>query len=411
MSGEETPRPGDSEAVGRPDGRSALPPEVRADRAIGAYHALEKMPRRELTALVDLAAQVAGVPYAVVNLLTSSLQHQVATTGFVGHTTPRSDSMCRTVVESGEPVMVADASLDERYSDNPWTTGEVAQLKFYGSHPLRTPEGVVIGTLCVFDDEAHPVTTEAASGLAQLADRVVDVLELELASRRLTEANDRLSQSNERLAHFAGQVTHDLKNPLTSISLSLEALEMEVTDPYQVDTVARARRGVERMTDMISHLLEFASQGTPAGDAEVDLAREMATVLDDVAGRIPRGSVSVGDLPVVRGDAVQLRAVLMNLIDNAAKFAVPGEDPQIEVSGTLAADGSARIEVRDRGRGIPPEKRERVFAPLARLDKTVEGSGLGLATCRRIIEAHGGTIGVDERDGGGSVFWIRLPGY
>ncbi len=385
--------------------------DVVRDRAIGTYRALEGQPRRELTALVDLAAQVAGVPYAVVNLLTSNLQHQVATTGFVGQSTPRGDSMCRTVVESGEPVMVSDASLDERYADNPWTTGEVAEVKFYGSHPLRTPEGVVIGTLCVFDEEAHPITTEAASGLAQLADRVVDVLELELASRRLTEVNDRLSLSNERLAHFAGQVTHDLKNPLTSISLSLEALEMEVTDPYQVDTVARARRGVERMTEMISHLLEFASQGAAPGDGDVDLALEMATVLDDVAGRIPRESVTVGDLPVVRGDAVQLRAVLMNLIDNAAKFAVPGEDPAIEVSGTVASDGRVRIEVRDRGRGVPPDKRERIFAPLARLDKTVEGSGLGLATCRRVVEAHGGTIGVDEREGGGSVFWIQLPGY
>lgn len=384
--------------------------DQRRDRRIGAYHATDGEARRELTALVDLAAQVAGVPYAVVNLLTSNLQHQVATTGFVGQDSPREDSMCRTVVDSGEPVMVEDASLDARYADNPWTTGELADIKFYGSHPLRTPDGLVIGTLCVFDDEAHPITDESAEGLAKLADRVVDVLELELTSRRLSEANDRLSQSNERLAHFAGQVTHDLKNPLTSISLSLEALEMDVTDPYLVDTVARARRGVERMTEMINHLLEFASQGSVPGDDEVDLAAEMATVLDDVAGRVSRDAVTVGDLPVVRGDAVQLRAVLMNLVDNAAKFTVPDEEPDIEVIGTTTSEGRPRVEVRDRGRGIPDDKRERVFAPLARLDKTVEGSGLGLATCRRVIEAHGGTIGVDPREGGGSVFWFELPG-
>lgn len=384
--------------------------DQRRDRAIGAYHALDGQPRRELTALVDLAAQVAGVPYAVVNLLTSNLQHQVATSGFVGQDSPRDDSMCRTVVDSGEPVMVEDASLDERYAANPWTTGELAEVKFYGSHPLRTPDGVVIGTLCVFDDEAHPITDESAEGLAKLADRVVDVLELELASRRLSEANARLSQSNERLAHFAGQVTHDLKNPLTSISLSLEALEMDVTDPYLVDTVGRARRGVDRMTEMINHLLEFASQGSMPGDDEVDLAAEMQTVLDDVAGRVSRDAIAVRDLPVVRGDAVQLRAVLMNLIDNAAKFTVPGEEPDIEVVGTTTSESLPRIEVRDRGRGIPDDKRERVFAPLARLDKTVEGSGLGLATCRRVIEAHGGTIGVEPREGGGSVFWFELPG-
>ncbi|WP_374456540.1 ATP-binding protein [Nocardioides sp.] len=378
------------------------------DRALATYDVIGGPPRRELNALVDLAAQVAGVPFAAVNLLSSRHQHQVATAGFEGETTPCDDSMCRQVVESGQPIMLDDASQDPRFADNPWTTGEIADVKYYGSHPLRTPDGVVIGTLCVFDSEAHQVTPEAARGLAQLADRVVDVLELELASRRLSEVNLRLSTSNERLANFAGQVSHDLKNPLTSISLSLEALELEVTDDYQVDTVARARRGVDRMNDMIANLLEFASQGDAPGDDRVDLAVEAETALDDLAGRIDRSLVRVNPLPVVRGDATQLRSVLMNLVDNAAKFTLVGEQPDVEV-GSTRLEGVHRVEVRDRGRGIPDDKRERVFAPLARLDKTVEGSGIGLATCRRIVEAHGGTMGVDEREGGGSVFWFTLP--
>ncbi|KQV72793.1 hypothetical protein ASC64_19305 [Nocardioides sp. Root122] len=381
---------------------------VERDRALAAYDILDGPPRRELDALVDLAAQLAGVPFATVNLLSSRHQHQVATTGFEGATTPCDDSMCRQVVESGQPILLDDASQDPRFGDNPWTTGEVADVKYYGSQPLRTPDGVVIGTLCVFDTVAHPVTPEAAKGLALLADRVVDVLELELASRRLSEVNARLSTSNDRLANFAGQVSHDLKNPLTSISLSLEALEMEVTDPYQVDTVARARRGVDRMNDMIGNLLDFASQGDAPGDARVDLSIELDAALDDLAGRIDRPLVRADPLPVVRGDASQLRSVLMNLIDNAAKFTLVGEQPDVEV-GSRRLDGRHRVEVRDRGRGVPDDKRERVFAPLARLDKTVEGSGIGLATCRRIIEAHGGTMGVDDREDGGSVFWFALP--
>ena len=90
------------------------------------------------------------------------------------------------------------------------------------------------------------------------------------------------------------------------------------------------------------------------------------------------------------------------------KFTAPGEQPSVEVD-SVPIDGHHRVEVRDRGRGVPEDKRERVFAPLARLDKTVEGSGIGLATCRRIVEAHGGRMGVDEREGGGSVFWFELP--
>lgn len=383
------------------------PGETR-DRSLAAYDVLDGPPRRELDSLVQLAAQVAGVPFAAVNLLSSHSQHQVATAGFEGTQSPIDHSMCRLVVESGRPIMLEDAGEDVRFAENPWTTGELAEVKYYGSHPLTTPAGVTIGTLCVFDDRSHEVTPEAARGLAQLADRVVDVLELELTSRRLSEANARLSTSNQRLAHFAGQVSHDLKNPLTSISLSLETLELDVEDPDQLDTVARARRGVDRMTDLINNLLEFAQQGEAPGEDVVNLAVEMRSALDDLAGRLSRDQVDVGDLPLVRGDGAQLRSVLTNLVDNAAKFTVPGEQPDVEVD-SVPIDGHHRVEVRDRGRGIPEDKRERVFAPLARLDKTVEGSGIGLATCRRIVEAHGGRMGVDAREGGGSVFWFELP--
>ena len=110
----------------------------------------------------------------------------------------------------------------------------------------------------------------------------------------------------------------------------------------------------------------------------------------------------------MRGDAAQLRSVLMNLVDNAAKFTDDGETPEIEV-GRPDVDGRHRIEVRDRGRGVPADRSERIFAPLARLDKSVEGVGIGLATCRRVVEAHGGTMGVEEREGGGSVFWFDCP--
>ena len=157
-------------------------------------------PRRELDALVDLAAQVAGVPFAAVNLLSSRHQHQVATVGLRRRATPREDSMCRLVVESGQP----DHGRGRQRTTpaSPTTRGRPARspsVKYYGSHPLRTPAGVVIGTLCVFDDEAHPVTPETARGLAQLADRVVDVLELELASRRL-ERGQRAAEHLQRAA-------------------------------------------------------------------------------------------------------------------------------------------------------------------------------------------------------------------
>jgi K+-sensing histidine kinase KdpD len=377
--------------------------------AINAYGLLDSPERRELTSLADLAARLAGVPMATINLITADAQHQISPVGFEPQVCARSDSLCVTAVEQEKAVLVEDASRDLRFAGNPLTTGELGQVRFYGAHPLTTPDGVTIGTLCVFDTQPHPITDEIAETLEMLANRVVDLLELELTSRRLAEANSRLARSNERLAAFAGQVSHDLKNPLTAIVMSLEMVQEEVAhDGDLTMLVGRARRGADRMGALIAELLDFARAGDHAAEDPVDLAVEMNHVLDDVAGRVASEHVTVGPLPVVRGDAGQLRAVLQNLVDNAAKFTPPSTQPDISVTA-CRPDGHWRIQVADRGPGIPAAARDTVFEPLTRLDKTVEGAGIGLATCRRIVEAHRGRIWVEDNPGGGAVLWFELP--
>ena len=385
--------------------------DARRVAAIEAYDVLDGPPRREIVALVDLAARAAGVDHAMVNLFTEHVQHSVATVG-LGEDSPtmessRDEAICRLTLESEQPAYVADARGDARYSDN--TFVEAGIIRFYASVPLRTPAGVVVGTLCVYQDEARPVTREVAESLSMLADRVVDVLELELASRRLTEVNERLERSNERLDAFAGQVSHDLKNPLTSVSLCLELLETEIdVDSEAQGTIARARRASARMDELIDHLLEFAATGGTPRQERVDLGAEVAAVIDDMSSRLDPAHVVVGELPQVTGDRSQLRSVMQNLIHNATKFSAPGQVPDIAVSA-VRTGGAHRIEVADRGPGIAPEHREHVFSPLARLDRRIPGFGIGLATSRRIVEAHGGRIGVDAREGGGSVFWLVIP--
>ena len=119
----------------------------------------------------------------------------------------------------------------------------------------------------------------------------MDVLELELASRRLSAANARLSTSNERLAHFAGQVSHDLKNPLTSISLSLETLELDIDGARPARHLARARRGVDRMTDMINNLLDSPRRARPPATTSSTSPPRCGAALDDLTGRIAREQV------------------------------------------------------------------------------------------------------------------------
>jgi signal transduction histidine kinase len=325
--------------------------------------------------------------------------------------------MCNLVLHAGHPVVVADASQDERFRDNPFVTGEIGKVRFYATHQLRTPHGVVIGTLCVFDEQPRDLSSDQQHALAALADRVVDLLELELRTRELSEsveqlqrARTELERSNEQLAAFAGQVSHDLRNPLTAVTMSLHLIgeQLEGAGDTGSFLVQRALGGAGRMQSLIDDLLAFARVGGELQRVPVDLAAVLTDVRQDLATALEGATVVVGHLPTVVGDRVQIRAVLQNLVANAAKFLRPGAAAHIEVDGTRVG-AHWRIEVCDRGPGIPREQQERVFQPLARVDESVEGSGIGLSTCRRIVEAHGGRIGLTDTAYGGTCAWFELP--
>jgi signal transduction histidine kinase len=369
---------------------------------IDKYRVLVEPPRADLMALVDVAAQVARVPMATINLITDTEQHQIATHGFDASVCSREDSMCALVLHVGAPVIVPDASQDDRFRDNPFVTGVIGNVRFYATHQLITPEGVIIGTLCVFDEVPRTLTDEQEQALVSLAARVVDLLELELRTREL-------ARSNEALAAFAGQVSHDLRNPLTAVSMSLKMMDEEIDgDEDLAFLVKRAIGGATRMQSLIDDLLKFARVGSELERGPVDLQQVVTDVVEDLAVPLLDATVVVGEMPTVVGDAVQLRAVVQNLVANAAKFTRAGAPPHIEIDGTLIGT-RWRIEICDRGPGIPADQRERVFQPLARIDEEVEGSGIGLSTCRRIIEAHGGRIGLADAAYGGTCAWFELP--
>jgi signal transduction histidine kinase len=381
----------------------------------------DNAPRRDLLALVEVAAEVARVPMATINLITDTEQHQVAAVGFDAAVCRREDSMCSAVLHEGRPVVVPDASLDARFRDNPFVTGLIGDVRFYATHQLVTPNGIVIGSLCVFDTAARELTDDQERAIVALADRVVDLLELELRTRELAatvsqleSARTELQRSNEQLAGFAGQVSHDLLNPLTAVSMSLRLVGEQLEDPGAVDAaqlgwlVTRAVSGTRRMESLIEGLLSFARLGGRLVREPVDLRTVVAETSEDLAGALSGASLTAGELPVVTGDPVQLRAVVQNLVANASKFVQPGLTAKIEVSASRAPFGW-RVEVADHGIGIPPEHRELFFEPFARVHEGVPGYGIGLATVRRVVDAHGGRIGVAETPGGGTTVWFELP--
>lgn len=225
---------------------------------IERYDVVERAPRTELVAIVELAAKVCGTPMATINLIGEVEQHQVATYGFDAAICRREDSMCANVLDEVSPILVADASRDPRFRDNPFVTGVLGNVRFYASHKLVTLSGVTIGTLCVFDELTRHLDDSQVDALATLADRVVDVLELGWRSRQL-------AASNERLSTFAGRVSHDLKTPLATLSMSLGLLREQLAEGIDSETASglleRAINGSNRMAAMIDDVLSYASLG------------------------------------------------------------------------------------------------------------------------------------------------------
>ena len=390
--------------------------ERRAEQ-IESYAVLGE-PRRDLAALTALAAQVCGVASAVINLITVTEQVQVAAHGIDPAVCSREDSMCAAILHEPEPVVVADASQDSRFAANPFVTGELADVRFYAATHLVTPDGAAIGTLCVFDDQPRVLDDQQRTALRTLADRVVDALELGLRSRQLErsmrtlrETRDELRRSNTELADFAGQVAHDLRNPLTSVSMSLQLRAEEPAVAGHADArwlVERALSGSQRMDATINDVLSYGRVGGALRIRDVDLGAVMELVRADLAGTLDDVELTVGALPTVCGDPTQLRLVLQNLVANAVKFTRPVRPPEVAVRG--AADGDRwHVEVADNGPGVPAEERDRVFEPLARVDTSIEGAGLGLAICARVVRAHGGTIRMEQSQAGGARVCFELP--
>ncbi|MFK5690840.1 ATP-binding protein [Ornithinimicrobium sp. LYQ92] len=394
------------------------------EQEIERYAVLTTPPGRELQALVELTAQIFAVPTAAINLVTGTAQHQVATAGFEPSVCARSDSMCAAVLAEPAAVAVADARDDPRFADNPFVTGVIGAVRFYASAPLLTPAGVPIGRLCVFDDAPRRIEEPERRRLAVLAERIMDVLELRFTTQQvertlgeLTSAQQELRRSNEALLHFAGQVSHDLRNPLQVIRSNAELLGMEpvvATDPALSSVVEQITESTTEMASLIRDVLADARAGSLPRREPVDLRETVDRALRDLAPQVRESGadVTVGDLPRVHADPELLYAVMVNLLSNALKFRRPGTRPTIEVRARRHTS-RWRVTVSDDGTGVPPGTESAVFLPYVRAAASTgtgtEGHGIGLATVHRIVHAHGGEVGLEPRSGGGTTAWFELP--
>lgn len=238
---------------------------------------------------------------------------------------------------------------------------------------------------------------------------------------QLEVTNLNLERSNQELQDFAYVASHDLQEPLRKIQAFGTILQDEYADALGEggDYLARMRSAAARMSTLIEDLLAFSRVTTHAKEhAEIDLSTIISEVLEDLETRIEdtHGTVTVTKMPKIYADPLQMRQLFQNLIGNALKFHRPDTPPKVTVSSkitkpTSTSKGVYEISVSDNGVGFEEKYLDRIFAVFQRLHgrDNYEGTGIGLAVCRKIVERHNGTITATSTPGKGSTFIIQLP--
>ncbi|GAB5077466.1 hypothetical protein ARTHROSP310_06080 [Arthrobacter sp. AD-310] len=374
---------------------------------------LDVRAQKTLDGLVRLAASICGVPYSVVNIITSNQQVQIAASGIEPGVCSREDSMCATVFLSRGTTVVQDASRDPRFAANPFVTGEIADVRFYASVPLQTSGGLVLGSLCVFSDKAELPTQEQIGLLEDLAEQVVELLELQHRTLQLNTAMEELERSNAMLAEFAGRVSHDLRTPLTTI---LGYVELAEDDPQippghaAEEYFALIASGGRRMLVTLDDVLEYSRANGALHRERVSLLAVTAEAAQDLGVDLGLGSGILCEDAELYADRGQLRTLVQNLLANSLNYPSPGRPLEVAVTAEACPRG-VTVSVADNGKGILPADRPRAMEPLGRLNRPGDGpgTGLGLATCRRIAHAHGGELSISDTAGGGTTVSVLFP--
>ncbi len=228
----------------------------------------------------------------------------------------------------------------------------------------------------------------------------------------------KLEQSNRDLQEFAYIASHDLQEPLRKVLAFGDRLARKYTDVLDEtgqDYLKRMRDASQRMQTLINDLLSFSRVSTRAQPfTDVDMNSLIQDVISDLENQIDRtqGKVETTELPVIQADPTQMHQLLQNLITNALKFHQDNIPPHIQVSAQILGN-KCQICIKDNGIGFEMQYLDRIFKPFQRLHgrQEYEGSGMGLAICRRIVERHSGEITAISTPAEGSTFLVSLPIY
>jgi signal transduction histidine kinase len=322
---------------------------------------------------------------------------------------------CGTAAYLKKMIIAEDISKDPRWAQYKGIAS-AHELQACWSLPIMDVSGTVLGTFALYYHEPRkPIEAElelikSSANIAALA------IHKHSVQNELKSYAAELERSNRELSDFAYIASHDLQEPLRKISIFSDRL-LETDNAFnetQKSYLGRMGKAANRMQTLIEDLLEL-SQVTTKGEPfeKVDLAKIVLEVIEDLDAKLQatQGKVTLGKLPRIEADPFQMRQLLQNLIENALKYHKEDTPPEVLLDSSFTTKTGWTINIKDNGIGLNEKFADRIFLPLERLHgmSAYEGTGIGLAICKKIISRHGGSIFVKSQEGQGATFTFTLP--
>ncbi|MDP3151923.1 MAG: GAF domain-containing sensor histidine kinase [Archangium sp.] len=389
--------------------------DARRLRALADYRVIDTPAEEVFDNITRLAAAIFSTPIALVSLVDETRQWFKSNHGLDLTQAPREHAFCEHAIRADETLVVEDTTLDARFLANPLVTS-APFVRFYCGVPIHSSDGHGLGTLCLIDRTPRTISAAERAALEALARQVESELEIRRRMILLEEALAAQQQQQKAKELLASMLIHDLRGPLTSITLL--AASIRHPDPQVQLDLEEMQDEADRARRMMTDVLDLCLQGM--GSLRLRrLKLDGRRLVGEAVRRLERHGRARGqrltlDLPTnpcpMDVDPDLAKRVLENLITNAMHHG-PANRP---IAVALKTEGAVvRIEVRDRGEVIPPEQRGQIFRAFETQTSTSSehhrSHGLGLSFCRMTIEAHGGTIGVEPGIDGGNCFFVELP--
>jgi len=383
--------------------------------ALRSYNILDTAEESDFDELTTLASAICQTPIALISLVDSNRQWFKSHIGLPASETPIEQSFCaHAIVSYNEIMVVDDAREDDRFADNPLVTGD-PKIVFYAGVPLVNEDGFALGTLCVIDREKKHLNDAQTAALKVIAKQVVDKLELRRKIADLQIANQELRDANVFIQKFASTAAHDIKNPLSSVLLTSQALKIRL-QKLQDEGCSRLIdlniTSTTRLIGLLDEMLDYSKDPSLllAKKSEIDLEQAIKKVVSMI--NVPDNFELI--LPDQNYQlilsVVAFEQIFINLISNAIRY---NDKDQTIIAIRFTEDKDYyKFEVEDNGIGIADAYHEKIFSNSFTLKITdrynKKGTGIGLATVKDLVNALKGNIYVKSTQGIGTTFFVSI---